>query len=211
MDASYTLLRSGRLLRTVEDRLGAFDAAVLFQILLLGHTQVSHLATLPDIAKGTTNNLSNGDTHTESPNHLLGALQRLSDLGFIQKVRTYHFQTAADTQEDVEKHVQATMPPSQTKGKRAQEEFDALVNSELRRRKESKFPLSTFHSQHVNGTKRGFDGLGDASHSKRQKLANGASSETNRGGETMDLGPAVWRWKIVLEASILKLTVCRLI
>ncbi|KAJ5714526.1 RNA polymerase III Rpc82 C -terminal [Penicillium malachiteum] len=68
--AAYYLVRSGKILNLVEDRLGEYAARVMEMVLFLGHASVNHLETLPELrslnpesANGITN--GNGD-HTEN-------------------------------------------------------------------------------------------------------------------------------------------------
>ncbi|KAL2830359.1 DNA-directed RNA polymerase III subunit rpc3 [Aspergillus pseudoustus] len=49
MQAAYYLARSGKILEFVEDRLGQYAANVMSTIMYLGHAQVSHLETLPEL------------------------------------------------------------------------------------------------------------------------------------------------------------------
>ena len=49
MQSAYYLVRSGKILEFVEERLGKYAATVLSTIMYLGHAQVSYLETLPEL------------------------------------------------------------------------------------------------------------------------------------------------------------------
>jgi DNA-directed RNA polymerase III subunit RPC3 len=47
--AAYRLVRSGKIVQLVEERLGAYAATVLATILFLGHAKISYLESLPEL------------------------------------------------------------------------------------------------------------------------------------------------------------------
>lgn len=47
--SAYYLIRSGKILEFIEERLGKYAAKVMSAILFLGHVQVGHLETLPEL------------------------------------------------------------------------------------------------------------------------------------------------------------------
>ncbi|PGH18845.1 DNA-directed RNA polymerase III subunit rpc3 [Helicocarpus griseus UAMH5409] len=71
--AAYYLVRSGRILQLVEEKLGDFAAKILSIILFLGHAKISYLETLPELrpqsrqkaGQGTATNGLNGVHHDE--------------------------------------------------------------------------------------------------------------------------------------------------
>ncbi|CAG7921894.1 unnamed protein product [Penicillium olsonii] len=73
--AAYYLVRSGKILQLVENRLGAYAAQVLQAIMFLGHASISHLETLPELQpqQQVTNGVNhdgengeNGEGHEEN-------------------------------------------------------------------------------------------------------------------------------------------------
>lgn len=52
MQAAYYLIRSGKILEFIEDRLGKYASKVMSAILFLGHAQVGYLETLPELQGG---------------------------------------------------------------------------------------------------------------------------------------------------------------
>ncbi|KAJ6004832.1 RNA polymerase III Rpc82 C -terminal [Penicillium herquei] len=72
--AAYYLVRSGKILNLVEDRLGEYAARVMEMVLFLGHASVNHLETLPELRSlnpGPANGITNGNgDHTENGEEL---------------------------------------------------------------------------------------------------------------------------------------------
>lgn len=65
--AAYYLVRSGKILHLVEDRLGEYAARVMGAILFLGHASVSYLETLPELRSlqpTAPNGVANGHDET---------------------------------------------------------------------------------------------------------------------------------------------------
>ncbi|KAJ5709615.1 RNA polymerase III Rpc82 C -terminal [Penicillium malachiteum] len=68
--AAYYLVRSGKILNLVEERLGEYAARVMEMVLFLGHASVNHLETLPELRSlnpESANGIINGNgEHTEN-------------------------------------------------------------------------------------------------------------------------------------------------
>ncbi|KAJ5934632.1 RNA polymerase III Rpc82 C -terminal [Penicillium verhagenii] len=144
-DAAYYLVRSGKILHLVEDRLGPYAARVMEAILFLGHASVSHLETLPElqsltpihqngIANGNeekqeddmefenTSGETNGDhvpEHKPAPFH--ATLKALASHGYLMRVRDAHFQSPSDNILEAQRTVSARADIKALKGKRQQE------------------------------------------------------------------------------------------
>ena len=209
---------------TVEDRLGKYAASVLMQILLLGHAEVSHLASLPALVNQATKGMPNGQNHklsngisgvvervssstaTQDRKHtiddLLTALQQLADANFIQKVRSSHFHNATDNRDDAEQLIHNTHVMINNKGKKMQEELASAVDGELRRQKESLFAKSTFQPRPLNGSKRFNDTVDDSNPPKRMKLNNDTGEDLYRVADA-DVGPSVCDLRQVHQAIML--------
>ncbi|KAJ5095190.1 DNA-directed RNA polymerase III subunit rpc3 [Penicillium argentinense] len=73
--AAYYLVRSGKILQLVEDRLGEYAARVMEFIIYLGHTSVRQLESLPELKtiEGEEPELPNGVTHEGDDENLEGA------------------------------------------------------------------------------------------------------------------------------------------
>ncbi|KAE8145726.1 DNA-directed RNA polymerase III subunit rpc3 [Aspergillus avenaceus] len=60
MQSAYYLIRSGKILEFIEERLGKYAATVMSTIMFLGHAQVAYLETIPE--------LKNSDPDVNGPN-----------------------------------------------------------------------------------------------------------------------------------------------
>lgn len=72
LESAYYLIRTGKFLEVVEERLGSYAAQVMSAIAYRGHVQISDLEGLPEIqVKDHKNSLINGTTHDvdEPENH----------------------------------------------------------------------------------------------------------------------------------------------
>jgi DNA-directed RNA polymerase III subunit RPC3 len=68
MHAAYYLIRSGKILKAVEQRLGEYPAKVMSTIMYCGHAQVGYLESLPELRIDTVHKPStngNGVNHLE--------------------------------------------------------------------------------------------------------------------------------------------------
>jgi DNA-directed RNA polymerase III subunit RPC3 len=61
--AAYYLVRSGKILQLVENRLGKYAAQILEAIMFLGHASIAHLETLPELAPNQQIPNANGVNH----------------------------------------------------------------------------------------------------------------------------------------------------
>ncbi|OAX80479.1 DNA-directed RNA polymerase III subunit rpc3 [Emergomyces africanus] len=86
---AYNLVRSGRILQLVEEKLGDYAAKVLSTILYLGHVRISYMETLPELrpqplnraGKGTSSKGLNGVHHyeEEEEDNALGPEERMGE------------------------------------------------------------------------------------------------------------------------------------
>ncbi|KAJ5833188.1 RNA polymerase III Rpc82 C -terminal [Penicillium riverlandense] len=128
--SAYYLVRSGKIIHLVQDRLGKYAAKVMSAILFLGHAPISYLETLPELrsSKPMTNGVNhdaasderNGDHH-ERPPLLHPTLTALASHGYIMRVREAHLQSPADNWLDAERTVSARPDIKSLKGKKQQE------------------------------------------------------------------------------------------
>ncbi|KAF2085755.1 hypothetical protein K490DRAFT_10284, partial [Saccharata proteae CBS 121410] len=120
---AYALVRSGKVIKFIEDRLGASAGGVAANLLLLGHAKINDLAEAYGVAQkhdsaidleahhinGT--GLQNGtdindgaavkpQNHVNSREDLHRILQQLLDAGFVTPIRVRHFQPDADQHVD---------------------------------------------------------------------------------------------------------------
>lgn len=139
IQAAYYLTRSGKILELVEDRLGRYAATVMSTIMYLGHAQVSHLETLPElrpdppktngvnaeqedlVEKETEVNGANGEHSSEQPALLHPTLKALAGHGYIVRVREAHFQSHDDNILAIERQIRAGDSVQGLKGKKLEE------------------------------------------------------------------------------------------
>ncbi|PLB43115.1 DNA-directed RNA polymerase III subunit rpc3 [Aspergillus steynii IBT 23096] len=139
MQSAYYLVRSGKIVEFVEDRLGKYAAKVMSTILYLGHAQVSYLEMLPDLqpepvdANGAdAPEEGNGDEDqtadpngqhapSENPALLHPTLKALAGHGYISRVREAQFQSYADNVLDIERAIKSRPDVKAMKGKKLEE------------------------------------------------------------------------------------------
>ncbi|KAF7171536.1 hypothetical protein CNMCM5623_003844 [Aspergillus felis] len=139
MQSAYYLVRSGKILELVEERLGKYAATVLSTIMYLGHAQVSYLETLPELTPEAVkvngvskehagyeedeeqSNGLNGEHPSEQPELLHPTLKVLAAHGYIIRVRETQFQSHADNILDAERVIRSKPEIKALKGKRLEE------------------------------------------------------------------------------------------
>ena len=123
---TYALVRSGKYIKTVQDKYGQTAGGIISNLLLLGHVRVSDLAqayqpaedskgplngalmfpnhSLPQgsVAEPSSNLKGNHGPSTES---LHKALYNLMRAGLISAVNESHFRSAADNRSEAEKEI----------------------------------------------------------------------------------------------------------
>lgn len=152
--AAYYLVRSGKYLKLVEDRLGEYAARIVEALLFLGHTSVRQLESLPELrsrkppaSNGFMQNdavtqgdqmeqerargLTNGDQSVEDkPAPFHSTLKALASHGYIFRVREGQFQSPSDNWLETQRIVSAHPDIKTLKGKK-QEEAIFLKTQEL--------------------------------------------------------------------------------
>lgn len=208
---AYYLVRSGKILNAVEDRLGSYAARIMFTILSLGHVQVQYLESLPvaelepslhvNGINGHTTDVpseyeesrpsahvaarTNGDYHTDkSLSRLRRTLRDLAMRGYIHRVREAHFQSDKDNQIDAEKIAEGLVP-KELKGKRKAEWLEAAIGERLRRLTNSDiFPqLPSFDS--LRSRKRPYVN-GNTNSRKRLRLDSSVYDDKDDGEDEQD-------------------------
>ncbi|KAF7115121.1 hypothetical protein CNMCM5793_001355 [Aspergillus hiratsukae] len=139
MQSAYYLVRAGKILEFVEERLGKYAATVMSTIMYLGHAQVSYLETLPELrseavkANGVSEEHAGYEEEEEQPNGLNGehtheqpellhpTLKALAAHGYIIRVREAQFQSHADNILDAERVIRSKPEIKALKGKKLEE------------------------------------------------------------------------------------------
>lgn len=190
MHAAYYLIRAGKIIEVVRQRLGEYPAKVITTILYCGHAQVSYLETRPelrpenadepstngnDIEHGEENGKQNGkvplsprlngdhDTHN---GRLHAALKALAGHGYICRTRESHFQSLTDHILDAERIARQAVQNRGAKGKDAAALFERIKNETLFDRMDSSIDGVSL----VHGIPKGV----------KRPQANGASQRSNK-------------------------------
>ena len=152
--AAYYLVRSGKILKLVEDRLGEYAARVMEALLFLGHASVRQLESLPELqsrktlvpngkqhvhgelqgdeleAVGAVGQTNGDHTSEAKPVPFHSTLKALASHGYILRVREAHFQSPSDNRLEAQRVVSARSDIRVLKGKK-QEETTLLKTQEL--------------------------------------------------------------------------------
>lgn len=189
-DSAYFLLRSGRILETVEERYGVDARDVVQNLLLLGHTKVADLAEAYESKNKTTNGHTNGangvngatvdghgsngssnatNGHHDDQNpaiNLDGILARLLDDGFVEPVVESMFRSPKDAYNQAEKEALSSSDSGASKSAKATLELKRIVTATLQKQYEER-------SWRHGNMKRYMPGGHPKGADKRRKLASG--------------------------------------
>ncbi|RAH73686.1 putative DNA directed RNA polymerase III subunit Rpc82 [Aspergillus aculeatinus CBS 121060] len=181
--AAYYLVRSGKILAFIQDRLGKYAATVMSTIMLLGHAQISHLETLPELRSGQLEADGINDDHEgegagervnghnvvgaiEQPALLHPTLKTLASHGYLIRVRDAQFQSYADNALDAERAIKSRPDVKQMKGKRLEETVLEGTLAMLREKLDGDLTRGLMHNGLPRGAKRR-PGSGSADKSAR--------------------------------------------
>ncbi|KAJ5698278.1 DNA-directed RNA polymerase III subunit rpc3 [Penicillium macrosclerotiorum] len=161
--AAYYLVRSGKIIRLVENRLGEYAGRIMETILFLGHVSIKHLETLPELrtlkfaipngvkteemaeesvmdVDGEVDGPVDGpaenpdQTAEDKPAPLHSTLKALASHGYIMRVRDAHFQSPADNFLEARRAVAARSDVKNLKGKRHQETLETKTQELIEER-----------------------------------------------------------------------------
>lgn len=151
LEGAYYLIRTGKVLEVVNERLGSYAAQVLAAIAYHGHIMISELEALPELrieknvhpvdganakieddeAELPTNGVgSNGhvdhdqDDHTSTHPRLHSALNYLAGHGYICRVKETHLQSPADNELEAEREAILWASGSDSLGKKKTNEIE---------------------------------------------------------------------------------------
>lgn len=198
-DHAYALVRAGKIVKMVEDRLGEPAGGLVSNLLLLGHAKISDLADAYGVSKQNGavdsaslhvngNGVANGhDTnaaaekaqnHVKTLDDLHKLLRQLLDTGFIIPVRRRHFHPVADLRNEAERIIKHTIFAGQVKGKQIQE-MEKEVNKLLKKWRDEENDDEEQPGGVSAGTKRGRED--DNPHARKRikinsRMANGSSA-----------------------------------
>lgn len=172
--AAYYLVRSGKILHLVADRLGDYAAQIVETIMYLGHASIAHLENMPELqtraprpTNGVIHHEQNGVLKTEEDedepphtngNHvsppkppLFSTLKKLASHGYLMRVRDAHFQSPSDNYLEAQRIVSARADIKALKGKRNQEAVLQGINNLLEERTDADLSANF----QINGLPRG--------------------------------------------------------
>ncbi|KKK16070.1 hypothetical protein P175DRAFT_0557663 [Aspergillus ochraceoroseus IBT 24754] len=220
LQSAYHLVRTGKILELVEDRLGKYAATLMSTIMYLGHAQVSHLETLPElqaqapIANGANGsheengdneehgddvNGLNGDYTLEQTNLLHPTLKALASHGYVIRVREAQLQSHADNVLDIERTLKSKEDIRGLKGKRLEEEMAERVAAMMKERLDGDLTRGLM----VNGVPRGVkrrhgNGASDDAESKRARMDYVDDDEDDDGEDDNEW----WDDDVPMESSL---------
>lgn len=130
--AAYYLIRSGKILEFIEERLGSYAATVMSTIMFLGHAQISHLETIPELKPQTKHATGVDEEHDDQTNGVNGehgdfeeqpallhpTLKVLAAHGYIIRVREAQFQSPSDNLLEIERAIKSKPDVKDMKGKK---------------------------------------------------------------------------------------------
>ncbi|CAK40457.1 hypothetical protein CBS63078_8708 [Aspergillus niger] len=170
LQAAYYLVRSGKILEFIEERLGKYAATLMETIMFLGHAQVGYLETLPELqpappkANGVKQEAEGGeseeqmngdDVHTsDQPALLHPTLKALASHGYIFRVRDAQFQSYADNALDAERAIKSRPDVKQLKGKKLDETVLEGTVTLLKERLDGDLTRGLMHNGLPRGAKR---------------------------------------------------------
>ena len=147
--AAYYLVRSGKIMDCIEETLGEYAATVMSTVIFLGHAQVSHLDTLPELRRShdrTTNGVH------EDGVDLHAALKALAGHGYINRVREFHFWSLNDNFLEAEKTARSKLD-ARSKGKKAEEAVRENTEDLLKERVDADISHGFMHDGIPRGAK----------------------------------------------------------
>ncbi|KAF2454408.1 RNA polymerase III subunit RPC82-domain-containing protein [Lineolata rhizophorae] len=139
---AYMLVRSGKIIRLLQERFGESAGGLGLNLLLLGHVKIKDLADAYGFnkRKGKTNGpegINGGGIHDEEidTSHIrsLAELHRVLDellrAGFVVKVQETHFRPAADIENDAVQAVMESQFPNGVKGTKEKAQLATSVKA----------------------------------------------------------------------------------
>ncbi|KAH8430393.1 putative DNA directed RNA polymerase III subunit Rpc82 [Aspergillus melleus] len=199
MQSAYYLVRSGKIVEFIEDRLGNYAAKVMSTILYLGHAQVSYLETLPDLQPEPLDSNGaaaeeNGDAHetaeangehatSERPARLHPTLKALAGHGYISRVREAQFQSYADNVLDIERAIKSKPDVKAMKGKKLEETVLEGTLNLLRERLDGDLTRGLMFNGVPRGAKRKHDNAASTTANGQTQSDYAAVDEDEEGEE----------------------------
>ena len=201
LQSAYYLVRSGKVVELIEDRLGQYAAKVMSTILYLGHVQVSYLEMLPELQPEPIDANRTGapeeengdedqaadvnDQHATSERSALlhPTLKTLAGHGYISRVREAHFQSYADNVLDIERAIKSKPDVKAMKGKKLEETVIEGTLNLLRERLDGDLTRGLMFNGVPRGAKRKHDNISSKAANGRTQPDYAAVDEDEEGEE----------------------------
>lgn len=198
--AAYSLVRSGKILQLVESRLGEYAAQVLEAIMMLGHSSIAHLETLPEL-KSKRQRITNGASHdeikleqdaeneeepaapngdhvvSEKPVRLHPTLKSLASHGYIHRLREAHFQSPNDNWLDASRIIASRPDVKLMKGKQQAAEIEEKAKDMVKERTEGDLTRGLIYNGVPQGAKRKRDHGNSESNKQAPNGTNGVNGD----------------------------------
>ena len=207
LQAAYYLVRSGKILELVENRLGSYAVTVMSAIMYRGHAQVSHLEELEELQtqhpqpngvheggemddeneaeeQEQTNGVNGDHAAHETLAMLHPTLKALAAHGYISRVREAHFQSAKDNFLEAERVVKAKPGIKQLKGKKLEEAIAHEMDALLKQRLEGDLSEGLVFGGVPRGAKRRFSFDDTGASSKKRRMSYNAVDEDGEDEES---------------------------
>ncbi|KAM0440792.1 hypothetical protein ACHAPT_000093 [Fusarium lateritium] len=165
-DACYNLVRSGKILDTIEHQYGTAERELAQTLMLLGHARIADLSHAFGSRAPKTNGQTNGDHEShdgliESESHLNSVLVRLIRAEILETVRPESFRNPQDVYREIKDDVTKTKPGEQVTRTKSEAQQEIITR------------YRTFRDQ-PRLLKRQLDMSSDFA-PKRRKLTNGSA------------------------------------
>lgn len=200
--AAYYLVRSGKILQLVEERLGEYAAKVMQTIMYLGHASIRHLSELPELKTvgapappPVVNGVKQEEDETENdgmelqedvppetnvdempearPAPFNSTMKALASHGYILRVREAFFQSPSDNYLDAKKAVSGRSDIKQMKGKKQEEAIEVMTKELMDERCDFDLSEKFMYNGLPRGVKRKMTSNGNSAPNKH------ARTETN--------------------------------
>jgi DNA-directed RNA polymerase III subunit RPC3 len=175
-EATYSLVRIGKILELIQTRHGEVCKEVAQLLLQLGHTKVSDVLKRYDdlgyegLSKKSPNGGLKGQSVSGRRRGAQSALSKLVEAGLIEAVVPNMFRSPNDTYQVVEKEILQNHFGGSTRGLKQKDEVKNMIRQGMR-----DIRSEGHASTPKKGLKRGHDG-GHAASGKRRQLNNGVAA-----------------------------------
>lgn len=169
---AYYLIRSGRVIETVQNRYGNAAASIVTQLLLLGHASIGQLKKSSRTSYDSVQIQHQAINDDEA--ELENALRTLCKHGLVCRLRQAYFRPEADTRQLAEEKVDSRPLVSNAKGTKLKEEIANKIEEEVEKEADSHISLLSWGSNSTAPQKRKVSDLDERPPDpKRLKMTNG--------------------------------------